>query len=267
MFNRFIKLLISLVYFFCYKIYSFINWKLPGTFTILLYHELTPRQRQRFIKQLESIKCSTNPVSSDFSSRPAWGKHNVAVTFDDSFSSVFDIAIPDLYRQKIPFTIFVPTAFLGKRQAWIKNKAHNCFNEYVATEKQLRELDDNFVTIGSHTHTHPQLTFLNENELKNELEESKTILERITGKEVNLLAFPYGEYNNKIIDLSKTAGYTRAFTVLPNHPFAANTRFLAGRLDASADDWRLEFWLKIRGAYQWLGLASAFKKGLLSLCS
>ena len=96
MFNRFIKLLISLVYFFCYKIYSFINWKLPGSFTILLYHELTPSQRQRFIKQLESIKCSTNPVSSDFSSRPAWGKHYVAVTFDDSFSSVFDIAIPDL---------------------------------------------------------------------------------------------------------------------------------------------------------------------------
>ncbi len=209
---------------------------------------------------MEILKRNTIPVDAYFDKQNAHKKYYTAVTFDDSFQNVFNNAIPVLYSLQIPFTIFVPTSYIGEKAGWITNKQHHNYNEAVSSEEQLKKLDHNLVSIGSHTHTHKNLTHLPDKEIKKELEVSKNTLEQITNKKITMLAFPYGSHNKTVIHLSKKAGYTRAFTVTPNSIFSYDSGFIEGRIDISADDWAFESWLKIHGSYNWFGFASGIKK-------
>ncbi len=262
MIRRLTNLCVSLTYYVFSKVLTCFNSALPGTFTTLLYHEVTTTHREKFNRQLVEIKRASTAVAVDFNNPLEQGNHFVAVCFDDSFLCISENALPELLRLKIPFTIFVPTAFMGTRQGWLKNRSHPDYHEVVSSADMIKTLDTELVLIGSHTHSHQHLTDLAETEIIKELDKSKQILESITCKKINLIAYPYGEYSDTIIRLSKESGYTRAFSVVPNLPFSDNSGFVSGRVDASPDDWPLEFWLKIRGAYQWLSLASLLKRKL-----
>jgi peptidoglycan/xylan/chitin deacetylase (PgdA/CDA1 family) len=73
------------------------------------------------------------------------------------------------------------------------------------------------VVFGSHTVSHPNLTFLSDGPLKFELQESRRILENRTRKPVSTLAYPYGGldfFDRRVIDEAKKAGYSHAFTTV-----------------------------------------------------
>lgn len=61
--------------------------------------------------------------------------------------------------------------------------------------------DSGMISIQSHTATHPDLTGI-EN-LEYELKASKEKIQSITGKPVIALAYPYGAYNDHVIDTTK----------------------------------------------------------------
>jgi peptidoglycan/xylan/chitin deacetylase (PgdA/CDA1 family) len=57
--------------------------------------------------------------------------------------------------------------------------------------------------IGSHTVTHPFLTSLSEEEMKEELEGSKRRLEERYKINVETIAFPYWDYDERVLSISK----------------------------------------------------------------
>ena len=120
---------------------------------------------------------------------------------------------------------------------------------------QIKALPIDLITIGSHCVTHPNLTQIGEKKTKEELGKSKMDLEKITGREVNILAFPYSAYNQKIVEWAKQAGYKHMFSGQSTF----SSQFLTGRISVSPDDWPIEFRLKLLGAYQWLPLAIVVK--------
>ena len=75
---------------------------------------------------------------------------------------------------------------------------------------QVAELDHNGFEIGSHSIHHSDLTRLKDDLLNRELIESKQRLEDRLGKNTSFISYPFGKYNQKVIDLSKRAGYIRA---------------------------------------------------------
>lgn len=78
------------------------------------------------------------------------------------------------------------------------------YDEYFVTEEQIRSwASQPFVKFASHTMTHPYLTDLPENELDWELGESKRLLEKWTGRPINTLFYPYGEYGAREIEHAK----------------------------------------------------------------
>ena len=85
---------------------------------------------------------------------------------------------------------------------------------------QIRELDSVGVEIGSHTLTHPHLTRLGEKELKEELTTSRKILEDRLGKSVTSFAYPYGEYDKRVVEAVINSGYSCAFTT--RHLYASS---------------------------------------------
>jgi len=259
MLDRVTKLVISLLFFYLDRIARMI-FKLgrkhsPGTLVVLTYHAVKPHQREKFEKQMNLLLKSGKAVRADVGSHLPDGTHHIAVTFDDGFQSILENALPVLSKWIIPFTVFVPTGFIGRGPGWIENPGHENYGEIVLTEDQLKRLADQGGLVGSHGITHPKLKRLDLKEAKKEILDSKTKLESILRREILLFSFPYNDFNNRLIELAKEAGYMRVFANVPTYPTSQIDRFLLGRIDVKADDWGLEYWLKLKGAYQWLPLA------------
>lgn len=75
---------------------------------------------------------------------------------------------------------------------------------------------ENFITLGSHTCSHPSLRCLEEEEQIKEIVESKKILEEIIKNKIKYFSYPFGSrdhYSEKTIEIVKHAGYKMAFSV------------------------------------------------------
>jgi len=235
---------------------------LPATCVILYYHVVNQEQRELFCRQLETLLRLAKPIETNHKLPLSSGDYFVAITFDDAFTCILDNAIPELLKRNIPFTIFVPSGFTGKKPGWINKKGGFQYN--VLNENQLIELNkaDNII-IGSHCISHRDLTLLRNEEAGKEISHSKSDLESILGQKITLLSFPHGAYNQQHITMAREAGYERVFSILPSLAFSRPDEYETGRVRVDPDDWMLEFRLKISGAYRWLPMAFAATKALL----
>lgn len=119
------------------------------------------------------------------------------ITFDDSHSEHFSIADSLLRHYGFRGVFFVMTVTIGKPG-------------YLSGE-QIRMLADQGHVIGAHTWDHPHLYATGSMDWKKQLSRPKLTLERITGKPVCYFAYPFGEWNDSIINQLKSNGYRAAF--------------------------------------------------------
>ena len=138
----------------------------------------------------------------DFNRRPP--RKSVLLTVDDGWKSVQTIAFPILKKYGFPAVIFVNIDNIKEKQ-----------NSNTLTWEELRELKKTgLIEIESHTVTHEDLTRATEPQLKKELEESKRIISSKLGFTPTALAYPYGLFNSKAVDLMRQTGYKAGFTVI-----------------------------------------------------
>jgi len=182
-----------------------------------------------------------------------------AVTFDDGFTNVADQAVPELVLRRIPATIFVTSDLLGQDPGW---KGYP--GRFMSVD-ELKQLPADLISLGSHTRTHPFLPKLNREQAIDEIATSRVKLERLLNREFTLFAFPYGAFNENLINICREAGYKRIFTTLPYPAELGSKEFVSGRVTVEPTDWPIEFYLKLSGAYRWLPVAFAAKKKLKSL--
>jgi peptidoglycan/xylan/chitin deacetylase (PgdA/CDA1 family) len=85
------------------------------------------------------------------------------------------------------------------------------------SSSELTAFSDNpFVTIGNHTANHTILTNYNEQEIETELVSANNALKDITGKVPHSLAFPNGNYDEKVLSVAKQVGFRFALNVRPS---------------------------------------------------
>ncbi|WP_047048951.1 polysaccharide deacetylase family protein [Vibrio mexicanus] len=78
---------------------------------------------------------------------------------------------------------------------------------------QLREmLDSGLLTVGLHTHTHPNLTELTQDEIANEITYCNKRIEEELGLNATHLAYPFGRYNPKVINVIRSMPIQTAVT-------------------------------------------------------
>ena len=135
------------------------------------------------------------------------------------------------------------------------------------SEQQLRQLPSDLVTIGSHTMTHPVLPSVDDKRLEQELRGSREKLEKIINREVKLFSFPYGAFDERVVEWCRETGYGRVFTALPVFALSEPQEFVTGRVGVNATDWPIEFRLKLAGAYRWLPYAYIWKRKIKSALS
>jgi peptidoglycan/xylan/chitin deacetylase (PgdA/CDA1 family) len=225
-------------------------------FVVLYYHEVPHEARRRFARQMRALSRSTTVVRAAHAGALPEGSYCVAITFDDAFQSVGANAVPELLRRGLPATIFVPVDCLGKKPGW--DMVHGV-NDQVMTCDELRSLPE-LIELGSHSLSHPHLTRIDVARLGEELTISREKLTELIGSQVSLLAFPYGEYDDRVLGACREAGYERVFGIDPWPADPAGRDFVRGRVPVDPNDGPLMFHLKARGAYGWMIHASAMKR-------
>ena len=125
----------------------------------------------------------------------------VLITFDDGYLDNYTNAYPILKKYGFKAMIFCITSFMDQG-----------IPGYFTWE-QAKEMEQNGISIESHTVTHNSMTELSDEQLRAELAGSKQAIEKNLGKKVTFVAYPTGTYNLHIAQLVREAGYEGAFTI------------------------------------------------------
>ena len=167
--------------------------------------------------------------------------NGISITFDDGNDDCYHLVAPFLFDLKIPFSIFIITNFLKEEKKGYMNQA------------MLKELSKNsLVSIGSHTKNHYSLTNCDPSIVSSELSDSKSYLEDILSKKINMLSYPHGKHNNIIQKMAMEKGYKLAFS----SNFFGNTinqnKYALSRTEIwKSDDIKI-FKQKLNGDWDWL---------------
>jgi peptidoglycan/xylan/chitin deacetylase (PgdA/CDA1 family) len=85
----------------------------------------------------------------------------------------------------------------------------------VLTWNQLRELAREGLTLGSHTRTHPVMTQVTPEQMREELQGSQEDLQREIGARLPIFCYPNGNHNEAVMSVLREQGIRLAFTTLP----------------------------------------------------
>ncbi len=122
----------------------------------------------------------------------------VTLSFDDSWLTQYQTALPILQTAGIKGTFYLTTAPLFE------------FWTGFMTTAMVQDIAAKGHEIAGHTVRHPDLTAISQSELVAELNDSKTYLQNLTGQQVTSLAYPYGTNNANVKSVAAAAGYTSA---------------------------------------------------------
>ncbi|MFW5866951.1 MAG: polysaccharide deacetylase family protein [Armatimonadota bacterium] len=124
---------------------------------------------------------------------------SVCITFDDGPESVLTVSKPAMDEHGFVGAAFVISDSIGA--------------EGKLSWEQVRELEAAGWEIGSHTARHEKPTKVDDETLRSELEGSReTIAAEIDG-DCDALAYPFGLYDENVVEHTRDAGYRIAFTI------------------------------------------------------
>ena len=114
----------------------------------------------------------------------------VALTFDDVFVYFYNNAYPLFKKYTQKATLYIITDYIN--------------GENYLTEDQIKEMaSSGYIEIESHTKNHLDLTTLSDEEQKEQLLKSKERLEKLTGRELTTICYPYGKYDDTSLQIVK----------------------------------------------------------------
>lgn len=199
------------------------------------------------------------------------------VSLDDGRRANLQL-LPVIEKYNIPICIFVSTDPLESGNYWwdfvIKERGVQKMNEFKELSyndfySQLSEMQKRnviprtsltidevkmlsrhpLVSIQSHTVNHPILTRVPDDVLNSELNDSKVILERMTGEEIFAFSYPNGSLTSREVDACKLH-YKLAFTTEQRNIKLGDDLFLLPRY-ALTGQYHRDL-LKVWGVWKWL---------------
>jgi peptidoglycan/xylan/chitin deacetylase (PgdA/CDA1 family) len=175
----------------------------------------------------------------------------LALSFDDGYADNLTHAWPVLATHGFRATVYVASAYIGKQSTW--NREDYIGHRPMLSSDGIRELSKGGIEIGSHSHSHVDLTSLNAEAVTKELSRSRDALSQIVQKPVSGFAAPFGRANAALAEHVKRSGYQHMVVGGRFVPNAAEAdMFRLRRITVARADTLREFAKKVAGAYRWL---------------
>jgi len=214
----------------------------------IFYHDIHSEVRftemsnsvELFIEHVETIRNNGFEIVHNITKE----ENQISISFDDGWRGIYE-NIELINTLRVPITIFVIPSFLDQ--------------ENFLSKKELAEISKNtYVKIQSHTLNHYDLTSITVDVLKEELTNSKNIIESICGTLVDSVCYPKGLFNSKIVNIANDLGYRYQYSSLPGSYYkeifpSVKRRSLVQLLSSkqlkyilSGGDSILYFWYKLK---------------------
>ncbi|MBQ0752949.1 MAG: polysaccharide deacetylase family protein [Gammaproteobacteria bacterium] len=185
---------------------------------VLMYHAIVGDSHH-----LDSIPQEDHPYAVD-TTRLAdhlalFSDYKVLITFDDGDAGWYLEALPILEKFSVKALFFVTPRLIG--------------TPGYCDWEGLSALSAAGHEIGAHGLTHQFLPDLDEVTCRNELVESKSIIERRLNTKVRSMSFPGGRYGRRELRLAQAAGYEVCYTSVPGR--VQGNEFCRPRVAVRAD--------------------------------
>jgi peptidoglycan/xylan/chitin deacetylase (PgdA/CDA1 family) len=122
----------------------------------------------------------------------------IIISVDDGYVDDVRTILPDLQRWHMTATFFVITGRMTEPG--------------FLTADQIRQLDRAGMDVGDHTAHHVDLRAITPSELRMETAGSRRTLDAVLGHPVYYFAYPFGAYNDAVVQAVSAAGFTMAYT-------------------------------------------------------
>lgn len=114
----------------------------------------------------------------------------VALTFDAAWGADKTLGILETLEEKDACATFFLVSFWAEKY-----------------EKELKTLaKSDRIEIGTHSATHPSMSKLSKSQIELELSTSKSLIEKISERKVELFRPPYGDYSDTLLSVAKDQG-------------------------------------------------------------
>lgn len=135
----------------------------------------------------------------------------IILTFDDCPKHLWDFVIPELQRRNMKAVFYMPTAYLNGTNDWDVVQGKPAVQ--LMNEADIQQLTAIGMEVGSHSHQHIKLGDYNAQEVADNLTKSKQILERIIGKKVISIAYPFGSIPKNNRQQLQQVGYSYGLSI------------------------------------------------------
>jgi peptidoglycan/xylan/chitin deacetylase (PgdA/CDA1 family) len=182
------------------------------------------------------------------------------LTFDDGFADNHAIAREFLRAHRMTGFVFVlpPLLERGGDLVWPEVEERHRRHPDVMRSTDwsgVEDLAEDGWEVGSHTLTHPHLSWLDDEALEQELLDSRRAVEARLGH-CDVLAYPFGDWDPRVRDAAERAGYRYAFTVPSTGQRRADSLSIP-RVPVDHRDDERRFSLKLQAATRALLLSPA----------
>ncbi len=202
------------------------------------------RQQLRYLKWRGYAPISLDDLHNYFINKTiSLPDKPVIITFDDGYMDNYENALPILKEQNVPATLFIVSGLINKTNRWIISEGYP--ERPLMGWTEIREMQKNGMTIGSHTVNHCRLTTLDLKDAKREIEDSKKFLEDSLGTQINHFAYPYGDMKDSIMNMTRDAGYRTACSTRSGFNSEQVSPYELRRLEIYGTDTLWKFALKL----------------------
>jgi peptidoglycan/xylan/chitin deacetylase (PgdA/CDA1 family) len=156
----------------------------------------------------------------------------IAITFDDGWALQYTNTLPSLLRHHFRATYYIIVNATGRING-------------VMTWDQVRLLRDAGMWIGSHTLSHGYLPGMSNAKLREEMVDSKRLLEEQLGVPVTTFAYPGGAFDARVERMAQEAGYTTAVSVIHGYDQRSDEIYRLRRVGVYGVDTQERFIAKV----------------------
>jgi peptidoglycan/xylan/chitin deacetylase (PgdA/CDA1 family) len=220
---------------------------------VLMYHsivaDITPLlhrtvvSENQFLTQMKWLYNEGYQTISPLETQDLWTQKaalakKIVLTFDDGYRSYIDFVQPVLAQYGFTATLFLSTHFVGLEKypdEWaLVDKTPETDRPLSANE--IITLHKLGWHIEAHTKNHVQMDV------------SNAFIERVTGQQPRVFAFPYGSYDTLSLSMARQR-YALSFTTHPNLWRAKDDAHRLPRLEMTHKDSMSDFINKIQKGY------------------